>query len=159
MQITFEVIPFQCHIFLPVTILLLEAPLQTSSCHLLKGHIINFFTSISAWNQCPFKSTFVLLNRTQPQMLNLEGRVVMEAVVSFFVEYTVSRDSHLVHWHVGATTKEYLCPWLLSVTLFWNECVVTPWLLRNISSITLLSQQYAQNVLLLDHQHSFQYEA
>jgi hypothetical protein len=93
LQITSEVIPFHCHTFLPVNILLLEAPLLTSSCHLLKGHIINLFLSISVWNQYPFKSTSVFLNGTQSQMLNLKSRVVMEAVVSFFVEYSVSKET------------------------------------------------------------------
>jgi hypothetical protein len=71
-------------------------------------------------------------------MLNLESREVVAAEIPFFC--CVKRDCQLVHWHVGAITKEYLSAPLLDVTPFWNELVVTPWLLENVCSITLLSQ-------------------
>jgi hypothetical protein len=55
-------------------------------------------------------------------MLNLENREVMEAEVPFLVKYCcIKRDCQLVHWHVGATTKQYLSALLLDITLLWNE--------------------------------------
>lgn len=65
----------------------------------------------------------------------------MEAEVPFLVKYCcIKKDCQLVHWHIGETTKAYLSALLLDVTLLWNKRMVTPWLLENISSITLLSQ-------------------